>query len=260
MKNFKTNYKTAFLCAALILLLQSLIVYGQQKATFNESYVQVSRENPSYFCLSNGDAYLAIGLNICWQRDSMDDFERWFRLLSENGGNFARIWAGHDTFDYETVYGQVNESQIAKVDRVLELAGQYGIKVKMCMENFRVIAPEAGRNHKVSYHVDNEGQFTSMEDYMSDNRGQKVFLDRAWFFKNRYGDDPRVFAWELWDEMNAIWISPENKDRLLTPWNAAVLSEMQKIFPKKFGNSKHGLFGLVKFLPALCWRYADSRK
>jgi len=228
MNNFKSQFKLMIIFADSALLTTAC---NQPKKTLNESFVEVSSENPSYFCLSNGDTYIPNGLNICWARD-METMERYFRLLSENGCNYARVWLGHGIFDYETEYGQVNEERLDRVDKIFEIAGKYGIKIKLCLENFRSIAPVRGSNAKTSYHVDNGGPFTDMLDYMSDDRGQKVFLDRVMFFKNRYGDDPRVFAWEIWNEMNAIWLDKESMNKLLTPWNAAVLSKMQEIFPK----------------------------
>ena len=236
--------RTIWMCAVSVWLMVCITACKPQKKSFNESFVEVSSENPSYFCLSNGDPYLAIGLNMVHSYNNMELMERWIKNLSENGGNFIRIWLGHDMFDYEKVYGQVNAEQIAKVDRVLELAGKYGIKVKMCLENFRQIAPsippnESSSYYKTAYHIENGGPFVNMPDYMADERGQKVFLDRAKFFKNRYGDDPRIFAWELWNEMNAIWI--ENKPDVIK-WNAEVIPKVQEVFPKNLITQSLGSF------------------
>ena len=227
MSHFKTVFKKSLICAVSV----SLITCSQQKKSYDESFVQVSRDNSSYFCLSNGDSYVPIGLNICWARN-MEILERYFKALSENGGNFARIWVGwHSLFEYESVYGQVDEEKIANVDKILEVAGQYGIKVKLCLENFRGIQAKPGTNIKAPYHLDNGGPFTDMNDYMTDDKGKNVFLERVRFFRDRYGDDPRVFAWEIWNEMSAIWIDREKIDADLVPWTVAVLSEMRKIFP-----------------------------
>jgi len=34
--------------------------------SFDESFVHVSKSNPYYFELTNGEPYIAIGANICW--------------------------------------------------------------------------------------------------------------------------------------------------------------------------------------------------
>ena len=229
-----------------VILLSCMTACQPQKQSFDESFVEVSRENPFYFCLSNGDTYIPVGLNICWARN-MDEMERMFRLLGENGGNFTRVWLG-GMYEYETEYDKVNEEQIAKVDKILEFAGKYGIKVKMCIDNFRTIKPE-GRdfNNKWAYHVDQGGPFTDMSDYMSDERGQNVFLNRVKFFKNRYGDDPRVFAWEIWNEMNAISIPFDDKEKVLVPWNQAVMAKMQDIFPKNLVTQSMGSLDNVRY-------------
>ena len=239
--------KTTLTSVIIVLLLCGLSTCSKQKKTFNESFVEVSSENPSYFCLSNGDTYIPIGLNVCHIRNDMDEMERWFKNLSENGGNFARIWLGFNTFDYETVYGQVDEEKIARVDTIIALAKKYGIKLKMCIENFRVIAPEyMGPHSKKAYHISNGGPFTSMTDYMSDDRGQKVFLDRVKFFKARYGDDPCIFAWELWNEMNAIGI--DNRADVI-PWSAAMLKKVKEIFPENLATQSLGSMDRASVFP-----------
>ena len=236
------NIHLSFLCLVLLLLnfcssdKKKKVPDGEQeisKEAFNEAFVEVSKENSAYFQLSTGDTYIPIGLNICWAGGGMTELEQYFRRLSENGGNFARVWIGQPMFDYETVYGQVNQDQLAKLDQLLEIADKYGIKVKLCIDNFRKIEPENPTGDftiKSVYHIDNGGSFTSMDDYMSDERGKNVFLKKVRLYKERYGDNPHVFAWEIWNEMNAIFI--EDLTEKLIPWNRSVLKEMQNIFPK----------------------------
>ena len=85
--------------------------WGQssESASFQESFVRVSEENPYYFELSNGETYIPNGLNLCWAKD-MDVMETYFRKLSENGGNFARIWLNYPQHEIELEYGKVDEA------------------------------------------------------------------------------------------------------------------------------------------------------
>jgi hypothetical protein len=202
---------------------------GGEKVSYTRSFVQVSPKNPNYFQLSNGDPYLAIGCNICWGKD-METMERYFKALSDNGGNFARIWLSNGLFEYQTKYGEVNQYGIGNVDKILNIAGKYGIKVKFCIEDCRVIAPSFdGRgNVKISYHVDNGGPFNNMTEYITTPLGKSVYLDRVQFYKDRYGDDARVFGWELWNEMNAVSIGNIS----VVPWNQEMLPKVQVVFSK----------------------------
>ena len=206
---------------------------NKKNSTSDNSFVRVSNKNPFYFELSNGDAYIPIGLNICWAWGGMAELEQHFKKLNENGGNYARVWIGQFMFDYESVYGQVNEEQLAKLDKLFELADKYGIKIKLCIENFRRIEPEnptGDFNIKKAYHVNNGGLFTSMDDYITAERGKNVFLEKVRLYKDRYGDNPQVFAWEIWNEMNAISITDQTDN--LIQWNKDVFAEMQTIYPK----------------------------
>lgn len=202
---------------------------GGEEDSFIKSFVQVSPKNLNYFQLSNGDPYIPIGCNLCWG-GSMDTMERYFKTLSDNRGNYARVWLSHSLFEYQTKYGEVNQNGIGNVDKILLIAGKYGIKVKFCIENCRTITPSINgqSNVKVSYHVANGGPFNNMTEYITTPLGKSVYLERVQFYKKRYGDDARVFGWELWNEMNAINIGNIS----IVPWNQDMLPKIQTIFTK----------------------------
>ena len=85
--------KTKTIILMLFVAVQ-LSINGQpakNDGSFQNSYVKVSELNPFYFELTNGETYIPIGANLCWAKD-MDTLELYFKKLSENGGNFARIW------------------------------------------------------------------------------------------------------------------------------------------------------------------------
>jgi hypothetical protein len=191
-----------------------------------DAFVRVSEDNPRYFCLSNGNTYIPVGCNLAalWNTELM---EHYMEELHRNGGNFARVWLNSDFFEIEKEYGQWNEESIAHIDHLLELAGKYGIRIKMCIESFRKILP--GKNKwdtKASYHISNGGPFQDMQEYISSEQGRQEYLKRLSFLQNRYGDDPAVFGWELWNEMNAVEAGGIEK------WNVEMLDTVHKMFPK----------------------------
>ena len=103
-------------------------------------YVRKSPDNCRYFSTTTGETYIPVGMNICFPRfikdpdEALADYEKKFRTLSENGGNYARIWLSHPLFEIEdTKQGEFNPEKIARVDRLFDLADKYGLVPKEVM-------------------------------------------------------------------------------------------------------------------------------
>lgn len=208
------------------LLAFSLILNSCGNMSDSESFVRVSEDDPRYFCLSNGETYIPIGCNIA-AMSSVELMEHYMEELHKNGGNFARVWLNSDFFEIQKSYGVWDETSIAHIDRLLELADAYGIKVKMCIESFRMIKPGRNKwNVKASYHVSNGGPFEDMQEYISSEKGKEEFLRRLEYLRQRYGNHPSVFGWELWNEMNAVEATG------IEEWNVEMLAMVHEMFPE----------------------------
>jgi hypothetical protein len=218
---------------AFQLLLHAQSVKNNQ--SFQNSFVKVSSQNPFYFELTNGETYIPIGANLCWAKD-MDVMESYFRKLSENGGNYARIWLNFPQHEIELEYGKENDANLKNLDRILGYAVKYNIKIKLCIESFRVI--EQGKNFfsKSQYHKDNGGPFENMDEYINTEKGRQAYLNRLEMLRKRFGDHPAIFGWELWNEMNAI------KSEGLWDWNEYMLPKVHAMFPKNMVLQSLGSF------------------
>lgn len=195
------------------------------KADDTDAFVRVSETNPSYFCLSNGNPYIPIGCNLA-AMDTPEHMEHYMEMLHLNGGNFARIWLNSNFFEIQKEYGRWDGTSISHIDRLLELASLYGIKIKMCIESFRMIKPGRNKwNIKASYHTSNGGPFEDMQEYISSEKGKEEFLRRLEFLHERYGSHPAVFGWELWNEMNAV------EAEGVAEWTEAMLPIVHEMFP-----------------------------
>jgi hypothetical protein len=222
---------------------------SNQRENCPECFVQVSEKDPRYFQLSDGSPYIPIGLNMIAPNTApslgMDRMEEWMRLLSENGGNFIRIWLGARYWNPEQKAAGLFDNEAAeRIDSLFMLARKYDIRLKMCLESFRSIHPDnvgiKGRFPLTMYHTSKGGPFDSMEEYINTDRGKAHFKKKLDWFQERYGSDPIIFGWELWNEMDAIvadgWES----------WTEEMLEELDARFPENLVMQSLGSYDRIR--------------
>ena len=224
-----------------IFLLMPLLMLSCDSKEITGTYIRVSEKNPRYFEYSTGEPYIPIGPNICWERFEKDEekilqlYEQRFRILSENGGNYTRIWLSAPFFEVE--HGEAfryDEIIIQRISRLLESADKYGIKVKLCFENFRKLTGSPAPFStsvpfdKPIYSTENGGTLKSMDDYFSSPEGRKLFLSKARFFADHFADHQAVFGWELWNEINAVSVSDK---KIIYDWTKEMLPLVKSLFP-----------------------------
>lgn len=203
------------------------------------AFVRVSPRDTRYLELSDGRPYVPIGPNmIAPPGDDLDGMEVWFRKLSANRGNYVRIWLGHRFFDVEHERsGEYDAERAKRIDGLLALARRYNIRLKLCLEHFRHLGE--GRQvwaGKPVHHADRGGPAKSTADFFDGQRSREQFKRKIAWFADRYGDDPIVFGWELWNEVDCIragnWKS----------WTEEMLPELHRVFPKNLAMQSLGSF------------------
>ncbi|MGM0376932.1 MAG: hypothetical protein ACQEQ0_09155, partial [Bacteroidota bacterium] len=214
-----------------------------------EQYVMISDLHPNYFQLTDGSPYIPIGLNIIGAGSGTDmeeqgllQIEEWMQKLSENGGNFIRLWLSNGFWEVENIKaGQFSEEQARRIDKLVELARKYDIRLKMTLEHFRGLTLEESSRWatKFVYHTSHGGPLNSLDEYMTTEAGRQLFINRMDFFAERYGSDPVFFGWELWNEINAM-ADPENP--VFYPWHYKMLTELKQRFPKNLVMQSLGSF------------------
>ena len=223
--------------------------------------VRVSTVNPNYFEYSSGEPYIPIGPNICFERYETDEekvlqlYDRRFRNLSENRGNYTRIWLSAPFFEVEHTKAFTYDEAVARrIDRILEMAGKYGIKVKFCFENFRKLtgypAPIFGSVpfEKPIYAVENGGPLETMDDYFNTREGRELFTGKIRYFADRYADHPAVFGWELWNEINAVSVSDP---QITLRWTVDMLPIVKSAFPNHLVMQSLGSFDSRSYIEGM---------
>ncbi|MCX7050185.1 MAG: cellulase family glycosylhydrolase [Candidatus Sumerlaeota bacterium] len=195
-------------------------------------FVRVSPRDPRYFELSDGRPFIPIGLNMVHpnrftSKEGLEDYDKWMEALSKNGGNFIRIWASQDFWDVEhEKSGQYDEAKARQFDALLEMARRHGIYVKITLEHFRSIGGKPAWSDKPIYKVARGGPADNMTDFFKGQPARDLFRKKLDWYANRFGSTPAVFAWELWNEINAT----QGEGQI--EWTAEMLKELHKRFPK----------------------------
>ncbi|MEW6357245.1 MAG: cellulase family glycosylhydrolase [Planctomycetota bacterium] len=227
------------LCIGALLLLFAMGT-AMNTTIAEDSFVRVSPRDARYFELSNGEPYIAIGLNMIGPpgKEGLDVMSAWMENLSANGGNFIRVWLSSAYFDVEhRRCGEYDEEKAKRIDAMLALAQKRGIRVKMCIESFRHLGegkqPWFG---KPLHLIQNGGTAASTADFFDGERSRDQFKRKLAWLTKRYGDNPTIFGWELWNEINCV----AGGDYMA--WTETMLAELHRLFPKNLAMQSLGSF------------------
>jgi len=247
----------------ILLFVTSLIINGcrtdqSQNPNSKLRFIEASKVNPAYFSFSDGSPYIPVGINLInpsgRHQENPDsafhEIDQWMKNLSENGGNYVRIWLSQSFWDIEDqAAGKYSDEKVKRIDRFFEMARKYKLRVKITLEHFRSITLEENPQKwatKFVYHTSNGGPLDSIRQYLTSSAGQKLLLDKVDFYQKRYGSDTLFFGWELWNEMNAMK-GPE--DSVFFEWNEKMLDEVKKRFPENLVMQSLGSFDDERIRP-----------
>ncbi|MFH1084236.1 MAG: cellulase family glycosylhydrolase, partial [Chloroflexota bacterium] len=221
-------------------------------------YVQRSARDPRYFAYSDGNAYVPIGPCLVGpphyplprSREHFDtgaqtatlgcaEYRRWFRLLAAHGANFCRIWLSNAEFEVEgQVAGDLNLAAFARVDRLVELARASGIRLKLCFEHWRTFEPGTFFARALR-HPDDGRAPASVDEWLQSPVWRALWLKKVHAYLARYGGDPTVMAWELWNEINCLRTS---NWPVVNDWTRDMLAEIKRLEPSQLVVNSLGSF------------------
>lgn len=219
-----------FFCS--LLLLFSLVSYAAEKTS---GYVGIGKNCPGYFEL-DGRGWLPVSVNYLPADGNEDDddepefaeIEEYFQNFARNGINAIRVWISGGFLEIETeTEGVYDPKRFRRIDRFLKLAAEYGIKVKFTLQHIRFIAPELTRRDGWATSKALSPAFDSLDEYVTTRRGRESYYNRVKALADRYADNPDIYAWELWNEMDAAaW-----KDAAWYDFTEEMLPRIQALFP-----------------------------
>ena len=205
--------------------------------------MRVSPRDARYFELTNGRPFVPVGLNMIAppggdQEQALARMEQWIQSLSENRGNYIRLWLSNNFFDVEHEHsGQYDAEKAKRIDAVLEMARRHNVRVKMTIEHFRhFFGQTQSWAAKPLHHVSRGGPAEDVNDFFQGPKSREQFKKKLRWYADRYGSDPVIFAWELWNEMDTV------RGKGYMEWTEEMLAELKKLFPKNMVTQSLGSF------------------
>ncbi|MBN8216156.1 MAG: hypothetical protein J0L75_05915 [Spirochaetes bacterium] len=237
------NYKSILFIAAITL--------GNLWAAVDDAFVRVSPRDPRYFELTDGTPYIPIGINLIHppfavtnEAEGLRLMDNWMTKLEKNGANYIRVWYSINFWDIENEkFGEYSESQARRIDSLLTMARSHHIRVKATFEHFRQFSQPGKWHTKANYGAANGGPYQDVTDFLMNTSSRELYKKKLDWYQARYGNDPVIFGYELWNEMeNVAGTGWED-------WTKVFLGEVKKRFPKNLAMQSLGSLDLSKKIP-----------
>jgi hypothetical protein len=201
---------------------------GQFDATSprQPGYVRASRRDPRHFEFDDGSYFFPIGHNIRSPFDVRTDqqfpwkqrwsegsaaYLRYFRELSRNGANFVEIWAAAWSLglEWNPIWegyhgiGQYNLRNAWEMDQVVDSADRLGIYINLVVLNHGRFAEKSDQEWAFNpLNVQAGGYLKETNEFFTNPRALRDFQNMMRYMIARWGYSTRIFAWQLWSELN----------------------------------------------------------
>lgn len=238
--------------------------------TGRKGFIGVSRKNPKFFEFDDGELFFPVGLNIHTNRDLRSeyrlklgpfpdrgtyDYDHYFAECAGAGINCVEIWMASWTCALEWdsarrgYYGMgfYNLANAARLDHLFELAEKYGIYINLVWDNHGKFAASANQEwhdnpaNRENYFARANGGFMTPKDDIFDNAElEKYLCRRNRYLAARFGQNPMIFAMELWSEVNLVFNARASYDKgTMTAQHSRIISDYLKHTPVRHLTTTH---------------------
>lgn len=176
----------------------------------NKGFVRSDMTN--YLHFDNNEQYIPIGENICWyQGNPYVDYKKWLTQLSDNGGNFFRLWQCHWGLGLEWKNNVSGFSGLRKykqntafyTDWLLDFCGEKGIYLMYCLQHHGQVSSNVNPNWGESpYNSANGGPCANTWDFFTNTAAKNHVKNRYRYMMARWGYSRQIMSWELFNEVD----------------------------------------------------------
>lgn len=177
----------------------------------SNGFLRRSKESPFYAVFDSGKSFFGIGHNLAWvTNNNIDAFEKYFKLMQDNGCNITRIWINSPWSicienEKACIY---NPADSHKLDEILTLAKKYGIYLILVIDTYSTLMEERGFWNEQSWKTNiynklNGGPCQQPWDFFSNVEAGRMYKNRLNYIIARWSYSPNILAFQLWNETDA---------------------------------------------------------
>ncbi|MEO1450214.1 MAG: hypothetical protein AAFV07_11850, partial [Bacteroidota bacterium] len=211
---------------------------GPVSTVENHGYVRTNET--AYLNFDDGEPYILIGENICWQNsNAFLDFKKWLDKLKAEGGNYFRLWHAHWGLGIEWENGwnsfeglrKYKESNGRYQDWLYDYAAENGIYIMLALQHHGPVSTQVNPNWNDSpYNVANGGPCQNTWDFFTDSTAIAHTKNRYRYIVARWGYSRSIMAWELFNEVEWTDDYQTHKTSVLD-WHAEMAAYLKQIDP-----------------------------
>lgn len=198
----------------------------------SNGFVSISSPASNFFRFDSGEPFVPIGHNIAstWtptQDKGTYDYQDYTQKMQNNQENTMRTlmspenvaleWTPYyDDFGVWPYYsglvvGEYNMASAWKLDYLVDLAHENGLRIVLCLDLIRAFRVESLSEstdwRSNPYNAVNGGPLTSSKQFFSSNEAKDYHKRKLRYIVARWGYSPNVLAWQLFAEIDWLIVT-----------------------------------------------------
>ncbi len=191
-------------------------------------YIEVSKHDARFFAYDNGRCFVPIGVTLdapklydapgndghyvvngkSVRTRGIREYRRVIKRMAENGANLLKICIASPILDARTINPETYDyGAFAVLDAIIEECREKDIKVMMTFDKFCALHETPGvPKDRTATRIDTRFMrpFNDLLGCLKSETFCIQWLVNLKGYIYRYGNDPTVFAFELWDEIDRV--------------------------------------------------------
>lgn len=203
-----------------------------------KGFVRTNLSN--YLHFDNGEQYIPVGENMAWQNNNAYlDYTKWLNSLSDNGGNFIRLWQAHWGLGLEWENGwngfsglrRYKELNMAYQDWLFDFCAEKEVYIMLCIQHHGQVSSQVNPNWNDSpYNAINGGPCQNTWDFFTNEEARAHTRNRLRYIVARWGYARSIMAWELFNEVGWTDNYQQHQSKI-ADWHAEMAAYLKIIDP-----------------------------